>query len=105
MLRPRRAQPGAAPPQATEAPRRSRRRPTGEPAADEQKVCRSPLAGSVSRINVQPGQPIQENDVLLVLEAMKMETAITAPLAGKVKTINAAVGDAATQGQVLVEIE
>jgi methylmalonyl-CoA carboxyltransferase small subunit len=75
------------------------------PVADEAKVCRSPLAGVVSKVSAQPGQSIQVNDVLLVLEAMKMETVITAPIAGKVAKINAAPGDAVAQGQVLVEFE
>jgi methylmalonyl-CoA carboxyltransferase small subunit len=75
------------------------------PVADETKVCRSPLAGVVSKVNVQVGQTIQVNDVLLVLEAMKMETVITAPMAGKVSKINANVGDGVQQNQVLVEFE
>ena len=45
-----------------------------------------------------PGQTIQVNDVLLVLEAMKMETVITAPIAGKVAKVNVNVGDAVQQG-------
>jgi biotin carboxyl carrier protein len=76
-----------------------------QPVGDESKVCRSPLAGMVSRINAQVGQSIQVNDVLLVLEAMKMETVITAPVAGKVAKVNIAVGDAVGQGQVLVEFD
>lgn len=75
------------------------------PVADESKVCRSPLAGVVSKVNVQVGQTIQVNDVLLVLEAMKMETVITAPIAGKVAQINANVGDGVQQNQVLIEFE
>ncbi len=75
------------------------------PVADESKVCRSPFAGTVSRISAQAGQTIQVNDVLLVLEAMKMETVITAPVAGKVAKINVNEGDAVQQGQVLVELE
>ncbi|MGA3041013.1 MAG: biotin/lipoyl-containing protein [Bryobacteraceae bacterium] len=71
----------------------------------EDKVCRSPVAGIVVRVNVQPGQQIQANDPLLVLEAMKMETNITSPVAGKVKAINAGVGDGVQVGQVLVEFE
>ena len=51
----------------------------GPPVADESKVCRSPIAGTVVRVAAQPGQQIQTGDVLLVLEAMKMETNITAP--------------------------
>ena len=81
-------------------------RPAGSGAvADESKVCRSPVAGIVVRVNVQPGQQIQPNDQLLVLEAMKMETNITSPVEGKVKAVNAAVGDGVQVGQVLVEFE
>ncbi len=77
--------------------------PAAGPVADEAKVCRSPIAGVVVRVPAQPGQAIQVNDVLLVLEAMKMETTITAPVAVTVKQINAKVGDAVQGGQVLVE--
>ena len=51
-----------------------------------------------SSISAQVGQTIQVNDVLLVLEAMKMETVITAPIAGKVAKINVNVGDAVQAG-------
>jgi methylmalonyl-CoA carboxyltransferase small subunit len=81
------------------------RAPGPAPVADESKVCRSPFAGTVSRIAAQVGQSIQVNDVLLVLEAMKMETVITSPIAGKVARINVGVGDAVQGGQVLVEFE
>jgi methylmalonyl-CoA carboxyltransferase small subunit len=74
-------------------------------AADESKVCRSPIAGTVAKVPVQIGQAIKVNDVLMVLEAMKMETVITAPIAGKVAKINAKVGDFVQGGQVLVEFE
>ena len=73
--------------------------------ADEAKVCRSPIAGVVVKVNAQVGQSIQVNDPILVLEAMKMETNITAPAPGKIKAINANVGDAVQNGQVLVEFE
>jgi len=71
----------------------------------EDKICRSPVAGIVVRVNTQVGQQIQANDPLLVLEAMKMETNITSPVAGKIKAINAGVGDGVQVGQVLVEFE
>lgn len=73
--------------------------------ADESRVCRSPIAGVVVRVNTQIGQQIQVNDPLMVLEAMKMETTVTSPVAGSVKAINAAQGEAVTVGQVLVEFE
>jgi len=75
------------------------------PAADESKVCRSPIAGVVVKVSAQPGQAIQANDVLVVLEAMKMETTITSPVAGKVAKVNVAVGDPVQSGQIVVEFE
>jgi methylmalonyl-CoA carboxyltransferase small subunit len=79
--------------------------PSATPVADEGKVCRSPIAGTVAKVPIQVGQTIRANDVLMVLEAMKMETVITAPFAGKVAKINANVGDFVQGGQVLVEFE
>ena len=68
-------------------------------------VCKSPMAGVVVKINAQLGQQIQENDLLMVLEAMKMETNITAPVSGKIKSINVNPGDPVTVDQVVVEFE
>ena len=90
------ALPSAPPPPKPAAP---------DAAVDENKVCRSPVAGVVVRVNAQAGQQIQANDPLLVLEAMKMETNITSPVNGKIKAINANVGDGVQVGQVLVEFE
>src|ERR1700722_14756696 len=72
---------------------------------NEEKVCRSPVSGIVVRVNSQVGQKIQSGDTLLVLEAMKMETNITAPAAGKIAKINVGQGDAVQGGMVLVEFE
>lgn len=65
----------------------------------------APLAGSVSRILVAEGDTIEAGTVVLVLEAMKMETEITAPAAGTVGRILVAPGDAVQGGQPLVELE
>ena len=73
--------------------------------ADESKVCRSPVAGVVLRVTAQPGQQLHPNDLMMVLEAMKMETNVTAPVAGKVKIVNVKAGDAVKVNQVLVEFE
>ncbi|MFN7938948.1 MAG: acetyl-CoA carboxylase biotin carboxyl carrier protein subunit [Bryobacteraceae bacterium] len=77
----------------------------GPPVENEDKVCRSPIAGTVTRVLAQPGQTIQPGDVLLVLEAMKMETNITAPIAGKIASLPVKAGDAVQGGQVLVAFE
>jgi methylmalonyl-CoA carboxyltransferase 1.3S subunit len=77
----------------------------GGSVADEAKVCRSPIAGVVISISAQEGQQLQPHDSLLILEAMKMETGVTAPVAGVVKSINVEPGDAVQKDQVLVEFE
>lgn len=64
----------------------------------------APLAGSVARILVEEGQGIEAGQVLLVLEAMKMETEITAPAAGTVSAILVNPGDAVQGGQALIEL-
>ena len=53
----------------------------------------------------QPGQSLQVGDSLMVLEAMKMETNITAPVAGKVATIKVKPGDTVQADEVVVEFE
>lgn len=65
---------------------------------------RAPLSGTVARVLVEEGQTIDAGDVLVVLEAMKMETEITAPEAGTVGAILVSPGDAVSGGQVLVEV-
>lgn len=65
----------------------------------------APLAGSVFKILVEQGDEIEAGQVLLVLEAMKMETEITAPKAGKVGLILVEKGTAVQGGQPLIELE
>jgi methylmalonyl-CoA carboxyltransferase small subunit len=77
--------------------------PRGSEPVNEEKVARSPVAGVVVRVVAQEGQTIQPGDVLIVLEAMKMETNITAPVGGKVSRIHVQPGDAAQVGQVVAE--
>jgi methylmalonyl-CoA carboxyltransferase small subunit len=71
----------------------------------EEKVCRSPVSGIVVQVLAQVGQSLQPGDILLVLEAMKMETNITAPTAGKIAAIRVGQGDSVQAGQVVVEYE
>jgi methylmalonyl-CoA carboxyltransferase small subunit len=73
-------------------------------SADE-KLYRSPVNGLAIKVNVVPGQQIQPNDVLTVLEAMKMETSVTAHHAGKVKKVNVAPGKPVKLHEVLIELE
>jgi len=76
--------------------------PAGGPA---EKVCRAPIPGSIVQVKVKPGQVVPAHEVLVVLEAMKMETPLTLPMAGRIKTVLVEVGTAVRQGQALVELE
>ncbi len=64
----------------------------------------APLAGNIFKIVVTPGQAVQEGDLLLVLEAMKMETEVRSPRAGTVGTINVKVGDSVAVGDTLMTL-
>ena len=79
--------------------------PSAVPVENEAKVCRSPVSGIVVKLVAQPGQSLQVGDSLMVLEAMKMETNITAPVAGKVATIKVKPGDTVQADEVVVEFE
>ena len=78
--------------------------PAGKPTAND-KECRSPVTGMVIKIEVAPGQMVQANDVLMVLESMKMEMQITAERAAVVKSVPVAQGSSVKVDQLLVEFE
>jgi len=65
----------------------------------------SPMPGSVTQVSVAVGQAVDEGEVLVVVEAMKMEHALRAPRAGVVASVRAAVGDQVRLGEVLAELE
>jgi oxaloacetate decarboxylase alpha subunit len=72
------------------------------PAAGEPVTA--PLAGNIWKVEVSAGQQVEEGEVLLILEAMKMETQIVAPKAGLVSNISVNPGDAVKVGDLLVSI-
>jgi biotin carboxyl carrier protein len=73
--------------------------------AQDDKQYRSPVTGLVIRVNGRSGQAVEPGDVIMVLEAMKMETSIVARCAGIVKCINVAPGNPVKLHQVLLELE
>jgi methylmalonyl-CoA carboxyltransferase small subunit len=91
--------------QSTRVPTSPRPHSPSEVDRDESRVCRSPVAGIVVRVCVRSGAELQLDDLLVVLEAMKMETSVTAPIAGKVKSVKVAAGEAVKLNQILVEFE
>ena len=68
------------------------------------EVVKAPMPGNVLKINVAQGQTVKEGDVLLVLEAMKMENDITATKSGTVAQIVVAKGAVVETGSPLVVI-
>ena len=64
----------------------------------------APLAGTVVKVLVQPGQSVTEGEAIIILEAMKMETSISAPYAGTIVAIKVQSGDSCTVGDVLVTL-
>jgi acetyl-CoA carboxylase biotin carboxyl carrier protein len=65
----------------------------------------SPLSGKVLKINVKPGDEVDDSTSLLVLESMKMEIDIYPESSGKVKEIKVKEGDNVEVGQVLAILE
>ena len=73
--------------------------------AADKKSLTSPINGVVLEVPVKEGQAVKENDVLVVLEAMKMKTNISSPQSGKIKTIKVKAGDKIETGQILLTFE
>ncbi len=63
------------------------------------------LVGNVWKIEAKEGDAVEEDDVLMVLESMKMEIPVTAPVAGTVREIRVKETDVVKEGQVLAVIE
>jgi pyruvate carboxylase len=65
----------------------------------------APLQGKLASIKVKPGDEVTENTALFVIEAMKMESSITAPRAGVVKEVHLKSGDMVQQDDLVVSLE
>jgi pyruvate carboxylase subunit B len=73
------------------------------PAGDG--VMTSPMPGTIIKYVVSAGQEVKAGETILILEAMKMESALPAPIAGKVKELSCKAGDRVAKGAVLAIIE
>jgi len=69
------------------------------------KVVRAPIPGLVLDVQVREGDTIAQDQVLIILEAMKMESEIHSPRPGKVAKIHARKGDTVQEGDPLIEFE
>ncbi len=84
-------------------PRRRSRGGTGGTAGGD--TLTSPMQGTIVKIAVADGQQVAEGDLVVVLEAMKMEQPLTAHKAGTVAGLAASVGDVVTSGATICEIK
>jgi oxaloacetate decarboxylase alpha subunit len=79
--------------------------PVAEPApAAAGHAIEAPLSGIVHKVFVKPGEAVSEGDVLLVVEAMKMETEIKSDREGTVQAVHVSDGDAVESGDALVTL-
>jgi len=77
----------------------------GPHATDDQIALSSPMPATVVAIGVTPGQEVAAGDLLVMLEAMKMELPIRAPRAGRVKALACREGELVQPGVPLVEMD
>ena len=82
-----------------------RKRGGGKKAAVSGDAVTAPMQGTIVKLPVQDGQQVESGELVVVLEAMKMENPVTAHKAGTVTGLTCAVGDTVSQGQVLFEIK
>ena len=74
------------------------------PAGTDAASLMAPMPGTVVRVSVSEGEEVEEGQILLVLEAMKMEQSVRAPHAGRVTSLPYGEGDLVPGGAVLAEI-
>jgi oxaloacetate decarboxylase alpha subunit len=77
---------------------------TATPVSDKGEPLPAPLAGNIFKVCANLGQTVQEGDLLIILEAMKMETEVRAPKAGTVTNITVKEGDSVAVGDTLLDI-
>ncbi|MBN3564934.1 sodium-extruding oxaloacetate decarboxylase subunit alpha [Aliamphritea spongicola] len=78
--------------------------PAAAPAAGPAESVPAPLAGNIWKVEVSAGQAVQEGDVLVILEAMKMETEVRAARAGTVSSVDVKEGDTVQVGDSLITL-
>ena len=75
--------------------------PAAAPAPAGAQAIKAPMPGTILKVNVSNGQAVKKGDVLMVLEAMKMENEILAPNDGTVSSVGVSTGATVESGTVL----
>lgn len=97
--------PVAAPVQASAAPVSAPAASAAPAPVTGGTTVNSPMPGTILDVKVNVGDTVSEGQVLMILEAMKMENDIVAPVAGKVAAINVKKGDSVNSNDVLASIQ
>ncbi|MDW7668008.1 MAG: biotin/lipoyl-containing protein [Bacillota bacterium] len=103
-VQPAQSTPQAAPAPAKAAPAQPAQPAKAKPSAGAKDVT-APMPGTVLEVTVEEGQEVKAGDVVLILEAMKMENEITADTDGKITKIYAPKGTSVNTGDPLVGLE
>ncbi|NRA94230.1 MAG: biotin attachment protein [Psychroserpens sp.] len=74
-------------------------------SAKQVNNIKAPMPGLILEINISEGQVVQEDDNLLILEAMKMENIITSPREGTIKSVKVNQGETVDKNTLLIEFE
>ena len=95
--------PAAVQPKPAAAPKKAAPAPAAAPVAAGTKI-NAPMPGNILDVRVQNGQAVNSGDILMILEAMKMENEIIAPCAGTVSNLSVQKGSTVSSGQLLCSI-
>lgn len=74
------------------------------PVSSSGEIIESPMAGIILKVNVAPGANIAQGDVVLIMEAMKMETEVRSKISGTVSSLDVKEGDAVAVGDTLITL-
>ena len=79
--------------------------PTSTPTATSRSYpIKSPMPGNILSLHITPGKPVKKGEVLMILEAMKMENEIFASASGTVASVNTSAGNMVEANDVIISI-
>jgi len=102
IVKPKVAAPAQPAPSAAPAAKPQAAAPVATPAAGN--ALKAPLPGTITAVNVKVGDKVNAGDVVIILEAMKMQNNIEAENAGTITAINVTPGDSVMEGSILLTI-